>query len=160
VYSISVYCSHCPMSVCSCLVSSCWSVMSCCKTVPTVNPHSIYYCCSKTVMQCKKVKKNFLCMKCLVVMASLFCWHESLVFGGIFKQPTCALFRTHYFSACKFVNIFWTDTVLIISVAEWLRSPPLDQHVDIEDLGSNHGADKLESGFQLSVKLNTNFGWY
>ena len=38
-------------------------------------------------------------------------------------------------------------------MAEWLRSPPLDQQVYIEDLGSYHGADKLDSGFQLSVKL-------
>ena len=36
-------------------------------------------------------------------------------------------------------------------MVEWLRSPPLDQQVDIEDLGSYHGADKLDSGFQLSV---------
>ena len=56
-------------------------------------------------------------------------------------------------------------------MAEWLRSPPLDQQVDLEGPGSNPGADKqvdqqvdleglgsipvagkLDSGFQLSVK--------
>ena len=40
---------------------------------------------------------------------------------------------------------------LSVSVAEWLRSPPLDQQVDLEGLGSNPGAGKLDSGFQLSV---------
>ena len=30
-------------------------------------------------------------------------------------------------------------------MAEWLRSSPLNQQVDIEDLGSYHGADKLET---------------
>ena len=41
---------------------------------------------------------------------------------------------------------------LSVSVAEWLRSPPRDQLVDLEGLGSNPGADKLDSGFQLSEK--------
>ena len=30
-------------------------------------------------------------------------------------------------------------------MAEWLRSPPLNQQIDIEDLGSYYGADKLET---------------
>ena len=42
--------------------------------------------------------------------------------------------------------------LLSVSVTEWLRSPPLDQQVDLEGLGSNPGAVKLDSGFQLSVK--------
>ena len=33
-----------------------------------------------------------------------------------------------------------------------VKVTPLDQRVDIEDLGSYPGADKLDSGFQLSVK--------
>jgi hypothetical protein len=37
-------------------------------------------------------------------------------------------------------------------VAEWFRSPPLYQQVDLEGLGSNPGAGKLDSGYQLSVK--------
>ena len=36
-------------------------------------------------------------------------------------------------------------------MAEWLRSPPLDQQVDLEGLGSNPWAGKLDSGFQLSA---------
>ena len=36
-------------------------------------------------------------------------------------------------------------------MAEWLGSPTLDQQVDLEGLGSNPGAGKLDSGFQLSV---------
>ena len=43
-------------------------------------------------------------------------------------------------------------------MAEWLRSPPLDQQVDLEGLGSIPGAGKLDSGFQLSVKMSTSFG--
>jgi len=39
-----------------------------------------------------------------------------------------------------------------VSVTELLRSPPLDQQVDLEGLGSIPGAGKLDSGFQLSVK--------
>ena len=39
-----------------------------------------------------------------------------------------------------------------VRVAEWLRSPPLDQQVDLEGLGSNPGTGKLDSSFQLSVE--------
>ena len=35
-------------------------------------------------------------------------------------------------------------------MAEWLRSPLPDQQVDLEGLGSNPGAGKLDAGFQLS----------
>ena len=50
-----------------------------------------------------------------------------------------------------FQYILKRDIVYIISVAEWLRLPPLDQQVEIEDLGSHHGVDKLNSGL-LSVE--------
>ena len=44
---------------------------------------------------------------------------------------------------------------LSVSVAEWLRSPPLDEQVDLEGLGSIPVADKLDSGFG---KMSTSFG--
>jgi len=42
-------------------------------------------------------------------------------------------------------------------VAEWLRSPPLDQQVDIEDLGSYNGADKLDSHSKLKCSKVEHF---
>ena len=50
------------------------------------------------------------------------------------------------------ISLVKVNIKLTVSVVEWLRSPPLDQQVDLEGLGSNPGADKLDSGFQLSVK--------
>ena len=47
-------------------------------------------------------------------------------------------------SCCVFVSSS-------VSVAEWLKSPPRYQQVDLEGLGSNPGAGKLDLGFQLSV---------
>ena len=35
---------------------------------------------------------------------------------------------------------------LSVRMAEWLLSPPLDQHVDLEDLVSNPRTGKLDSG--------------
>ena len=48
---------------------------------------------------------------------------------------------------------------MYVSVAEWLRSPPLDQQVDLEGVGLNPGAGKLDSGFQIVDKISTSFGW-
>ena len=48
---------------------------------------------------------------------------------------------------------------LSASVAEWLRSPPRDQQVDLEGLGSNHGASR-PARLKLPIvgKMSTSFG--
>jgi len=51
-----------------------------------------------------------------------------------------------------YISICTNLSNLSVSVAEWFRSPPLDQQVDLEGLGSNPGTGKLDSSFQLPVK--------
>jgi len=55
-----------------------------------------------------------------------------------------------YISICTNLSNL-SNLSVSVSVAEWFWSPPLDQQVDLEGLGSNPGAGKLDSGFQLPV---------